>query len=349
MRLPAVSLSTNHTAVNAAVYGSGEYGCAVAALLALIGHQVRLFGVGPTQTDVLPTDCDVVTQSGARYTSHIQLDRATASSALRSSDVVIIGVPATEYSGVAEELSHAVSSGQTILIIGAALGASLEIATVIERRRRDLNVNLVEISSPFSSCEFDGKSITMNGVRERLCLAGRNLNETRVGLSVGSTLLNGLVPASNIIDRAFSDTSRWLETAAILFNSFDRSHAAATTGDAFDCSPEDNANAIVAALATELESLARAYGLRGSEQPRRPDARKIHVADWRGELISRVIEDYVLLSGLARLAYVPVPIIDTVIELGSVLTKVDLRKEARQLTDLGLIGMDAQEILDYVN
>jgi aspartyl/asparaginyl beta-hydroxylase (cupin superfamily) len=52
---------------------------------------------------------------------------------------------------------------------------------------------------------------------------------------------------------------------------------------------------------------------------------------------------------MARLAYIAVPMIDTVIELATVLTNVDIRKEARQLSDIGLIGMDAKEIIEHVN
>lgn len=342
MRVPAVALGVNQSTASAVVFGSGALGCSVAGLLSLVGHQVKLLGSG----GAVPTECDVWTQSRVHYTSKINISTADDHCPVQSNDIVIVAVPATEYGAVAEDLAQHLSSGQTIFILGAAIGASLQISSIIERTRRDLSINIVEVGQPFSRYELDGKTVRISGLKDRLIIAGRSLNETRAGLSVGSTLLNGLVPASNIIDRAFADMPRWLETAAILFNSFDRS---SSPSDSVDCSPNDNANVVVAALRSEIEALAKAYGVKNIDRTTVIDARAVTTADWRNDLAQRVIEDYIILSSLARLTYMPVPLIETVIELASVVTSVDLRKEARQLEDLGIIGMDAKEIIEHVN
>lgn len=348
MRVPAVALGINQSTATAVVYGSGAFGCAVAGLLAVVGHQVKLVG----DNTFVPSECDLLTDSRARYTSEISIDaiETLARDSVRSSDLVIIAVPATEYGAVAEDLAAVLSSGQTVFIMGAAFGASLEIAHIIESTRSDLNINLVEVMQPFRRYHVEGRTVKISGMRDTLFLAGRSLNETRAGLQAGSNILNGLVPASNIIDRAFADMDHWLETAALLFNAFDRgTPPGGSDPSVIDCSPTDSANVVVAALRTELEALGRAYGVKRGFEGRVADARSITSPDWRHDVARRVIEDYAILSSLARLAYMPVPMIETVIEIASVLTNTDLRKEARQLTDLGMIGMDAKEIIEHVS
>jgi hypothetical protein len=66
-------------------------------------------------------------------------------------------------------------------------------------------------------------------------------------------------------------------------------------------------------------------------------------------LRDRIAEDFVILSGLARLKHVTCPVLDAVIDLGSSVAGCDLRKQGRQLSDLGLIGMDAREIIELVS
>jgi hypothetical protein len=267
-----------------------------------------------------------------------------------------VAVPATEYGAVAEDLAKTLTSGQTVFIVGAAFGASLEIARIIGESRQDLAINLIETAQPFTHYEADGKCVRIAGAKDRLAIAGRSLNETRAGLSLGDGIFSGVEPASNIIDRAFADVDRWLETAAILFNAFDRSPlpmgTAPDTIDVLDFSPTDNTNVVLSALRTEIEFLGKAYGVRRQEPSSRAiDGRGWRASsnDWRRELAQRVIEEYVILSSLARLCYMAVPMIDTVIELATVTTQKDLRKEARQLSDIGLIGMDAREIIEHVN
>jgi hypothetical protein len=321
-------------------------------LLAARGHSIKLVG----DNGLVPQDCDLWTQSRTHFSGTISIDAASGLSALKSDETIIVAVPATEYGAVAEDLAKTLTSGQTVFIVGAAFGASLEIARIIGESRQDLAINLIETAQPFTHYEADGKCVRIAGAKDRLAIAGRSLNETRAGLSLGDGIFSGVEPASNIIDRAFADVDRWLETAAILFNAFDRSPlpmgTAPDTIDVLDFSPTDNTNVVLSALRTEIEFLGKAYGVRRQEPSSRAiDGRGWRASsnDWRRELAQRVIEEYVILSSLARLCYMAVPMIDTVIELATVTTQKDLRKEARQLSDIGLIGMDAREIIEHVN
>ena len=351
MRVPAATVGVPSTVTTASVYGSGAFGRAVAGLLAASGHRIKLVG----DNNLVPQDCDMWTQSRTHFSGSISVDAASELGDCKSDETIMVAVPATEYGAVAEDLAPVLTSGQTVFIVGAAFGASLEIARIIGESRQDLAINLIETAQPFAYYEADGQCVRIAGAKDRLAIAGRSLNETRAGLSIGDSIFAGVEPASNLIDRAFADVDRWLETAAVLFNAFDRSPLPMGTApdgiDLLDFSPADNTSVVLSALRSEIDFLGKAYGVRRQDPSRGIDGRgwRASSSDWRREVAQRVIEEYVILSSLARLTYMAVPMIDTVIELATVTTQKDLRKEARQLSDIGLIGMDAREIIEHVN
>jgi hypothetical protein len=332
MRIPAVAVGGTQSAATIAVYANGTFGEAVAAFLALQGNRVAVLGV--EQSHAL--QCEMYTQTRARYSSTVLIEAARNMAAAAACDTVVIAVPATTYSAAFEDLSMHLKSGQTIFIVGAAIGASLEAAHLLSSRRRDLSVRIIEVSLPFITSYTDGHSLVIKGARDSLLVAGCSLNETRVGLSIGNGIFNSLVPASNILERAFFDIDRWLDTGALLF-------------EVLNSRPGRPVSSVLCNLRSELISLAKAYGINRITEPPLPLNGTEAGSDAQQRLSDRIVEEYIILSSLARLRYLPVPALDSVIELASAIVGCDLRKEGRQLSDLGLIGMDADEILEHVS
>ncbi len=66
-------------------------------------------------------------------------------------------------------------------------------------------------------------------------------------------------------------------------------------------------------------------------------------------LKAEVVETYTLLSEFARLSRMPVPVINSVIELASIVTRIDLERNGRKLSDLGLLGFDVNEVIEIIN
>jgi hypothetical protein len=254
----------------------------------------------------------------------------------------------------------------------------------LERIKSDLSINIVEVSQPFDSFDASGSTVRIFGARSRLVLSGRSLNETRLGLSAGAAVFNNLVPASNLLERGFTNIDRWLETAAFLFDLFGQRSDAARPNPKNKAAAEPSVeladagkpssystvtisadknglyrnkgakaaplSAVLSALRSEIQGLAKAYGInRLPGDAASVVTAKLAPAALQAQLESRFIEDFVMLSCLARIIYQPMPILESLIELASVVTGTDLRKEGRDLADLGLVGMDASEIREHVS
>jgi opine dehydrogenase len=340
MQLSAVSIDIRQLSASIAVTGYGEQARAVAALLATSGHSVRLLSPDAAKT----TWCEVWQNKDdqGQIVSRVQFAVVSArpSEVIRAGDVVIVAAGAENYAQLVEDIAPVLSSGQSIFLMDAAFGAALEFSHLLSQRRNDLALNIVEIGSLFDVVEVDGETVRIKGVKQQISICGRTLNETRAGLSVGANLWQNLVPTSNLFERGFSDVDRFAVTVLRFLTVLTGD---ARTGTVTGMSLE----AIKIAVEQELQAIAKIYGVTNMRVGKLPNLSET-VKAARANLIKDVIEELALIVALAKLAYVSTPVLDSIIELSSVVTGMDLRKEARQLSDLGLIGMDTNEIIELV-
>lgn len=372
MRIPTVAIGAKQSAAAVSVFSYGEFGRAMASYLAAGGHDVQVIG-GITPP---PKNCEIHTLNQAHYNATTSIQVASSlSNAIRPEHLLLICTHGTEYGAVCEDLAPVLASGQTLFLIGSPFGGALEMAHRLAQKRADLSLNIVEVEQPFAFYNISETNVSLFGVKSRLVLAGRSLNETRAGLSAGNSLFNSLVPGSNLLERGFANIDRWLDTAAILFDVFNSSKESLTAsivGANEGNLPSNTHNsgkfpiaggmkktresgrerepihAVLTALQGEISALARAYRVsRVSEH--KPSIPDLTPSILRQELGRRVVEDFVILSSLARNVYLAMPVLESLIELSSVVIGTDLRREGRELSDLGLIGMDAREIVELVS
>lgn len=340
MQLSAVSIDVRQLSASIAVTGYGDRARAVAALLSTAGHCVRLLSPDPVQT----TWCEVWQSKDdqGQIVSRVQIATVSARPAdvIRAGDVVIVAAATENYAQLVEEIAPVLNSGQCIFLMDAAFGAALEFSHLLAQRRNDLALNIVEMGSLFDLVEIDGETVRIKGLKQQISICGRTLNETRAGLSVGANLWQGLVPTSNLFERGFSDVDRFAVTVSRFLTIL--------TGDARTGKLGGmSLQAIKTAVEQEVQAIAKIYSVTNL----RPGAMSNlgeTVQAARINLIRDLIEDFALIVQLGKIAYVSTPVLDSIIELSSVVTGMDLRKEARQLSDLGLIGMDTNEIIEVV-
>lgn len=330
MRVETVAQGVRSLPATIAVFGNGAFAEAVGALLAARSH--RVLSLNARQN--LQKRYDLLLENRAHYTSTYTM-AASDLSYVKTADAIVVAVAATKYDTAFESLAEHLNSGQVIFIAGAAFGAALQGERILAGLRKDLAVSVVEVSRPFVSADSDHSSVYVSGVKDAVLMAGNSLNATRNGLSAAGGICNGMLPASNILERGFSEMERWMDTAAMLFSML-------------NSRPGEGLSSVMGSLKSELQVLSKSYGV--NRIPQFEINRATLPSSGGVEALSeRISEDFVILSGLARLKHVACPVLDAVIDLGSSITGGDLRKQGRQLSDLGLIGMDAREIIEHVS
>ncbi|SRR5579875_95395 len=372
MPVPTQSLNPASLTAEVAIIGDGKISLALASSLSPSGRRVRLWAAG----DNIPAEYEIRHRHArvGHFRGRTQFAAVTdkLDVALQGAAVILLSVPATEYSASLPALAPYLMAGQTVVLASAPLGAALQFSRLLGRQRPGLQVNVLEMSSLYDEIKIEGEVALLTGPRRRVSVCGLTRNETRRGLQALSSLWPVLFPASSVLERGFTDVERFVRISLRLFKMLGARASEHRYGSA---SLNPALISVVSAVGTELKGVAKAYevslpslgqmladyaGATGrSLEERLQSLSGVLVKEDRGpavplpntqeKLRRDIVETLVLVEEMARLARVPVPVIDSIIELTSVIVEKDIRKEGRGLADLGLVGVDVREIIELVN
>lgn len=323
------------------IVSSGVESVAVAALLSSRGRGVRFTNQEVSIPEQLFIRGDAVSYKAGR----LQLGSQSfgPDSGYRSSDLMLVCGKASDYRSALNAVAERLYPGQTVFIVDAPLGTAFELSCLVYKLRKRMAVNIIEMGQLFEECKYEGRSLEISGLKEQVAICGRSINETRSGLALGRQLFSGLVPASNVLERGFTDSARILRTALRLIHV---SNAAKGKADKTLSAAEES---MMQSMESELQALGKVFNVTVPDRGPLSLEFSDNLEREKHELADSVYETLVLLSDLAAIAYLPVPTIDSIIELASLVLSKDLRSEGRKLSDLGLVGMDVREIIELVN
>jgi hypothetical protein len=337
-----------------AIIGDGTEEAGLGAILSMAGHKVRLFGEG----NVLPSECEIRQRQNnvgqIRGNSKFAAVSCNIEVVVAGASCILLQSSATKYGELIRLIAPYLSNGQTLVLVNAPLGGAFQCLNELRLVRTDIQINILEMGQLFDSMQVEHGVALAAGPRKRVSISGLTRNETRRGLAVARNLWMGLVPASNVLERGMLDAERLMRPALTLFAALGNSLANGNTVPAAIL-------ALLQGLDNEIQQISKAYKLvvppfqqsladycerSGSTF----DSQILEVCTRENDALSTEVgETLVLCEELARLARIPVPIVDSIIELSSVIVGEDLRKSARTLHDLGLVGFDFNEIVEIVN
>lgn len=373
--------------VDLCIICDGDVSLGAASILTAGGHSVRLWASQdrsitlPQYINKLPLEFEVrergAAVSSVRGKTGFGIVSEDLKVAIKGSDGVIVSRPITEYGALAQQLAAYLTNGQTVCLFNAPLGAGLQFKEAMRKQKKDLQLNIVEMGPLFDCAKVEGNVLLIIGPREKVSVSGNTRNETRRGLQIINSMSKGLVPASNVLERGLSEVESILRPVFLLFallggryNELDR----------ISNLVNPSLTRVIRCLDTEIQSIAKAYrcqvasfletlthfGGVGWEEADCLDQALISigqnllgqsVAD-QGELTvdaatellkTDIITTISLLCDFARLSRTPVPVLNSLVELSSVVTRADLQKLGRKVSDLGLVGFDLDEVKELIN
>ncbi len=366
------------------IIGDGAISLAAGCILSGGKQNLRIWS--PRQKAVpsrpLPVEFEVRERGahsvGLRVKTAFSVVSDDCKTALGSAEAVVIASPATEYGVLAKTLAPFLKIGQTIYLVNAPVAGGLEFSNRIKSLNEDLQLNIIELGGLFDHAKIVDGVLLITGQRDKISMCGNSRNETRRGLEIANTLSRELVPCSNVLERGFSEVERLIRPALLLFA------VLGARGRDLDCisnSVNPALTSVVVAMETELQTLAKVFkcithnffdqlnDFNGAEDADCLDQALISVArsllvqslsaqtssdsipvEVATDILKRdVCETLVLISELGRLSRTPVPVINSVIQLASTVSKTDLEKQGRTVGDLGLLGFDVHEIGELIN
>lgn len=336
-----LSLAVETLAVSGeiAIVGGGTGTMALGALLASRGMPVR-------PSDYRVSGVNLQAGGSTFYRNGpVTFSVNVPSAYMRSPDVLVLWAKDVDYVRSLDKVAEQLRPGQTVFVVDAPLGAAFELSQKIFKLRKRMAVNLIETGPVFKHATMDNGVLKISGLKDQVPVCGRSVNETRSGISVGDRLFNGLVPASSIFERWLADGSEIIIAAKRLFHVMEESGARTVRGRTAFSTAEPP---VLSALEEEIQALGKVFNVSIGATKADTDFGYSQDAE-KNQLANEICDNIVLISDLAKLAYQPVPAIDSIIELASVILGKDLRRCGRHLEDLGLSGMNIHEVLELIN
>ncbi len=357
-----------------AILGGGNGGHAMAADLALRGHEVRMFETQRFADRLGPTLRErriVIDGVGPKGEAVLRAVTTDPAEAVAGAELVVVVVPAFAQEVFFQAVMPHLESGQTVMVVAGDYGA-LRLRHLLSRQRPELRVKVGETNSlPYGARLKAPGHVWVFALpeKDKHLVAACPASETQEVLA----LWEELYPVSrgeNVLAVALSNPNPTVHAAGSLLNT---GRIQYSKGE-FYLYREGITEAVarvIRAVYEEQAAVGRAYGCQIAtyrDRDFRTRSSIMGACFWApfdldglvGEIKgpSSVDNRYftedipyglVPASELAAKAQVRTPVIDALIDLGSVICQRDFRKEGRTLSQLGLEEMDPQEIVEYLS
>jgi opine dehydrogenase len=350
-----------------AVIGGGNGALAFAAYFGLRGLPVRLWEFPAFRTN-LAAICSErrLTASGVLQGEAPVECCAELAEALCDATVVMVVVPATVHATVAEHLGPLLSNRMIVLLNPGRTGGALEVAAHL--RRQGVRLPVAETQSLLFACRRRGeREIHVGGVKSRMRFGVFPAARTAECADRLAAICPPLCPSANVLTTSLGNIGAMFHPASALLNlgllesgrpyDYYSETMSPTVAKVIEKADEER-TAIARALGAEAFSatawLADAYQVpqqslhamlqsnpayRGIAGPTHVQARYV---------TEDVPTGLVPLEALGAMAGVPTPTISAVIDVAQVVTGQDFRSTGRTLERMGLAGLSAAAVSEFV-
>lgn len=360
----------NTETMTAAVLGGGAGARAAAAEMALAGWNVRLWDLPEFLEEVADLLGDHHLQVDGEVEGRAELQTVTGDieEACEGASTVLIVSQAAGHRPIAEELARAVTYDQQVLVMPGSTGGALEVARII-RDERGFAPTVAETATlPWAARSHGVRGVTIAHRVGLVKLAALPAQHTRAVVTRLKPVFPGLRQAENVLETSLSNGNPVIHPAVMLLN--------AAWVERVEGGWEFYAEGVTPAVARLIEALdaerlalGAAMGLELLPEPEmslrqgysRVDDYLIAYRDGPGfqdlggpetlehrYLTEDVAYGMVTLLELANVFGVEMPTMQSLVQIASVLLGCDYCEDAaRGLSDLGLDGMTAAEILAF--
>ena len=360
--------------VRVAVLGAGHGGLALAGDLGRMGFEVVLFSFFPAEL------APVRDRSGIELSGEItgfgRVARVVESpaAAVDDADLVLVVAPAVSHQAYASLLAGSLRDGQTVVLNPGRTGGALEFDRSLVRFGCRAEIRLAEAQTFIFAAESRGPAaVEVLKEKDVLRVGALPADDSDVVIE----LLRGLYPqieaAESVLETSVNNVGGVVHPAAMLLNTAAIERSAAGEDVRFY---KHQVNRHVASLVmekvdAEKVAVGRALGLRdvwtilewydrsyGVHADTLYDALQTHpyYAGFHSpqhllgynHIPDEVPNSLVPLASLGAALGVPTPATRSVVDLACVMTDVDWWSAGRTVATLGLDGMSAEEMREFV-
>lgn len=353
-----------------AVLGAGNGGLAMAAYLSLMGYEVNLYDKYEQSIEGV-AKAGGIDLDGVSLTGFAAMNRVTTelAAAIEGCEMLMVVTPAFAHREVAVGLAPHLEDGQIIVLHPGRTCGAMDVSHAITSRRPGLDVTVAEAQTLIYAARRHGvNGATIHGVKKKVSLAALPADRTGWVVEKINRFYEAFVAADNILETSLLNIGAIFHPAPAIFNIariecrcvYEHYHEGITpcVGRIMEKVDAERV-AIAEKIGVETVSaktwLREVYGVAEREtlqETIRDNAVYGGIAAPKDPMTRYISEDVPMsltpLSELGRLAEVPTPYMDMLIEIASTMHGRDYRSQGRNLETLGLEGETCRDLMASV-
>jgi opine dehydrogenase len=355
-----------------AVIGAGNGGRAMAAHLALIGHKVALYNRTYRNIATIIANKGINLKSnidGLQGFAKLSLVTSNIDDALKKSEIIMVVVPSSAHADIAKNVAPYLQDGQIIILNpGRTLGA-LEFTNVLRINHCKADVTIAEAETLVYISRSEGSaSSNIFRLKETVPLAAFPAVRTANVLKAIQSSFPQFVDGISILHTGLNNVGAIFHPALMLLNA---GWIEATKGN-FKFYIEGltpSVSRVLEALDKERLAVASSFGiqsrtalewLRMSYNANGEDIRdailnqsgyydiKAPTTLYHRYVFDDIPMGLVPLASLGRKSNVSVPIMESIIRIGSIVNGVDYMQLGRTVDKLGLVNLSVDDITRFL-
>jgi len=358
---------------NVTICGCGSGGMAMAADLSLLGCRVNLFEIPAFGVNLEPIRAQggirLMGQAFSGKTGLAALNAVTddPQEALEGSELVFINVPAMAVGPFLQHLAPHFSQGQVVVVTTGYWAALRHRELLQESGALDQYVFAEMSIMPYLSAKTGPAEVDVGNYKRELSMSAWPARGNRVALDMVSRVYPHTRVLENVVELNFQPGNPGVHPQVTLPRAaffFERAHTFHFYGEVSMC-----ASKLTDAHDIERMQVAAAYGYVSMTWPEycrrvypyqgdnlyelHGTARDPHAHKWNQieEIERLLVEDicysFIPMEGLAKVVGLQVPVTTAMVEILTVFTGYDYRANAVTMGDLGLDGLDREQIVDF--
>jgi opine dehydrogenase len=354
-----------------AVIGSGHGGKAVAADLSAKGYPVTLYNRSPERISeiVIRGELELEMEDGQMRSCPLELVTSDIREALENADVIMVVVPAWGHRNIAHLCSDHLRDGQVIVLNPGCTGGALEFRQILNQRKCAADLTVAETAAfVFTSRSTGPAQVRIYRTKNAVPLAAMPARHTARALAVVGKAFPQFIPVPNVFYTSLDNMGSNLNPALTLLNA---GWIESTKGD-FEFYVDGvtpSVARIVEALDRERVTVASALGVRARtglswlREAYSAEGENLYQAiqanpGYQGIRAPRnlhhrfILEDVpyglVPLSSLGAQFGVETWATNAMIQLACAVHGVNYFERGRTTTQMGLQGMHAGQVSQYV-
>lgn len=351
-----------------AIIGAGNGGQTMAGHLALMGHEVSLYDIVEEKIAELKAKGGIHLEGCLKGFGKVNCITTYLSEAVAGAEIVMVTTVANAHQAVANSIAPLLEEGQTVVLNPGRTCGALVFKQALKEAGCDKRIYLGEAQTLVYACRvIENGRVNVIGIKDEVLLSGLPASDTGHILEKLTPLFPCFVEVPNVLHTSLENIGAMFHPCVLLFNAAtiernetfwfyrDMTEQVAAFIEKFDAERLAVGKAYGIDLLSVREWIKFAYKNTQGEtlcermrnNPAYHDIKSPSTIFTR-QLTEDIPTGVLPIMELGKAAGVATPLLESMVHICEGLLNLDLHSRGRSLANLGLSGMDKEEILKYI-